>query len=853
MRVRWQYVVLFVVLGWGLSSQIAYSIYAVNRYANRQYNLDLPFNHPYTSTVISHIPPRYRDSGLRRGDDVLALDGEPVMGRKTFENFPAHLHPGNTLTVTVRRKVNGEVRQMDVPVRMKPAQPESLELATLALVVVFPTLCLLVGFYIAFARPEDPVAWLAFAMLAAVGQIPAGGNSWALPSPWRESLFLYHPLLSNSWFLWLLLFALYFPTPKRFVKRLPWLPLALAALPAVSFAIDVCANFTLGEHMRENQWFTTLFGMIDKPLTLIFTAYIFAFFAALGHSRHTVPTNDARRRLRLMVNGCTFALLPLLPIALSQAGLVRRLPDWLQTSLLMLLPLFPLTMAYVIVVQRAMDVRMAVRSGVRYAIASNSIRVLRFVLVGALALITTSLARKSTHSVEAVLIAIAGVGLIFGLRDLGDRLNRWMDKRFFREAYNAEVILTDLSNSVANIREIPTLIQTVANRIADSLHVERVAVMLTRGECLQPVYQMGFDSVPPAPLCPSKRTLQTILSLGSVTRVYFDDPQSWVHGVAVPDQQALQRLTTQVLLPVSRKNRLLGLISLGPKRSEAPYSREDLQLLGALASQTAMALENAELTENVKQEAAARERLNRELEIAREVQQRLFPQKLPVIDGLDFAGYCRPALEVGGDYYDFIRLADNCLGIAIGDVSGKGIAAALMMASLQACLRGQTLNAPARLAQMIANINSLIYEASSANRYATFFYAQYDPTSRHLHYVNAGHNSPVLYRYQTETHEFMRLDAGGTVIGLFPSVPFNEAEVELQGGDILVAFTDGISEAMDINDGEYGEDRLLDTLRNCEPCSAEETVKRLLKNVDAFTAGAPQHDDMTLVVVRVMQ
>ncbi len=257
------------------------------------------------------------------------------------------------------------------------------------------------------------------------------------------------------------------------------------------------------------------------------------------------------------------------------------------------------------------------------------------------------------------------------------------------------------------------------------------------------------------------------------------------------------------------------------------------------------------MTENIRVEVAARERLNRELEIAREVQQRLFPQTLPVIEGLDFAGYCRPALEVGGDYYDFIRLPDHCLGVAIGDVSGKGIAAALMMASLQACLRGQTLNAPATLAQMVSNINSLMYEASSANRYATFFYAQYDPRARFLHYVNAGHNSPVLYRCHPGTREFLRLDAGGTVIGLFPSVPFTEGAVNLESGDILVAFTDGISEAMDLRENEYGEERLFETLRQCETCSAQETVIRLLRSVDAFTTGAPQHDDMTLVVIRV--
>jgi phosphoserine phosphatase RsbU/P len=264
-----------------------------------------------------------------------------------------------------------------------------------------------------------------------------------------------------------------------------------------------------------------------------------------------------------------------------------------------------------------------------------------------------------------------------------------------------------------------------------------------------------------------------------------------------------------------------------------------------------LALENAELTESIRREIAQRERLNRELEIAREVQQRLFPQTLPIVKGLEFAGYCRPALGVGGDYYDFIRLQDDCLGIAIGDVSGKGIAAALMMASLQASLRGQTIKPCSTLAELIQHVNRLVYEASAANRYATFFYAQYDPPTRLLHYVNAGHNPPIVYRKKGKAENIVRLEAGGTVVGLFPEFPYQEAALELKAGDLFVCFTDGISEAMDTKDEEFGEERLIEILRHCQARSAAETITCILDQVDAFTAGAPQHDDMTLVVVRV--
>jgi sigma-B regulation protein RsbU (phosphoserine phosphatase) len=220
---------------------------------------------------------------------------------------------------------------------------------------------------------------------------------------------------------------------------------------------------------------------------------------------------------------------------------------------------------------------------------------------------------------------------------------------------------------------------------------------------------------------------------------------------------------------------------------------------------------------------------------------------------LDVDGYCRPALGVGGDYYDFFELSDGGLALAVGDVSGKGIAAALMMASLQASLRGQTIKPCASLSEMISLVNRLVYENSAQNRYATFFYAQYDPATRILRYVNAGHNPPILCRGNGNGHKILRLDEGGTVLGLFPDCAFQEGRLSLESGDVLVAYTDGISEAMNVREEEWDDERLIASVACCKAISAKETIDWILRQVDAFTAGAPQHDDMTLLVARVKE
>jgi serine phosphatase RsbU (regulator of sigma subunit) len=270
------------------------------------------------------------------------------------------------------------------------------------------------------------------------------------------------------------------------------------------------------------------------------------------------------------------------------------------------------------------------------------------------------------------------------------------------------------------------------------------------------------------------------------------------------------------------------------------------------------------------EEAASRAKLEREIEIAREVQQRLFPQKFPEVAGIEMAAHCRPAQAVGGDYYDLIAIRGDSdvregqesartglrgcdrLGIAIGDVSGKGISAALLMASLRASLRSQTLDGVGRdLGVKMANVNTLLYEASDINRYATFFFAELDCGSRRLHYVNAGHNAPALLRKEEGAWRVFRLEDGGPVVGLLPGAAYEEQTLDLLPGDILVAFTDGISEAMNAAEDEWGEDRMIAEATARADLNAAELLHRLFHAADAFAAGAPQHDDMTMLVLRI--
>ena len=242
----------------------------------------------------------------------------------------------------------------------------------------------------------------------------------------------------------------------------------------------------------------------------------------------------------------------------------------------------------------------------------------------------------------------------------------------------------------------------------------------------------------------------------------------------------------------------------------------------------------------------------RELETARDVQRCLLPQARPGIDGLDFAGVSRAALGVTGDYYHLVPLPGNRLAVAIGDVCGKGVPAALGMAALRAYLHGATARHQADPRALVTMVNDLVYESVPVGRFATLFYGVYDRATRVLEYVNAGHLPPVLVRGCESECRRERLTAGGPAIGLMPGADYASGHVALAPGDLLAAFTDGISEALNLDGDEWGEERLLALIARSTHHGAREIVDTVLGAAEEFALGAAQHDDMTVAALRVM-
>jgi phosphoserine phosphatase RsbU/P len=311
----------------------------------------------------------------------------------------------------------------------------------------------------------------------------------------------------------------------------------------------------------------------------------------------------------------------------------------------------------------------------------------------------------------------------------------------------------------------------------------------------------------------------------------------------------IAQLGAQIVIPLLAGTRLLGILVLGDKRSEEAYSRDDRDLLATVAEQMALALDYGQLA----RQAARDESFRREVEIARSVQVRLFPQELPPVSGLDYTGICRPAREIGGDSYDFIALGAGRIGLAVADISGKGVAAALLMANLQALLRS---HAPIKtdLGDLAADINRLLAASIPDNRFATFFYGVLDTLGGRLTYVNAGHNPPLLLRAGGADAPLVleRLAPTGIMLGVFRDAVFTQRTVDVGRGDLLVAYSDGICDALNPRGEDYGDGRLEAVVRAGALLPAVSLQDRILEDVSLFADGVPPFDDMTLVVARIL-
>ncbi len=823
-----------------------------------------PTYHGIRLRAATGVQPEAKQAGVHWGDPVVAINGRPFTGYTVLLEELRKSHAGDVMRMTIQPQ--GSMPHT-VDIRLAPIYPTRPGLLDLIsrvflLYVFFPLACLLLGIWVVAARPTDKNAWFLFGILQYFVLIFAGNQFWP------GAIFAFTSLLSVLGLfagpLCIMCFGIYFPERSHYDVIYPWIKWIFIGVQAALIPLVLFYNYGFAFSFRTIAWLSPWMGALTRTITIVAMFAIMIYFLCIGQKASTASSPDVRRRLKILQAGSTIANTPLFIVVLfsviSGKDLGDGIPPYIFLGAMSVFALFPISLAYVVVTHRAMDLRIIVRQGTKYALARSSLWFLR-VLTGVLLALAIGHALKHNPVRLVDMVQVAGLAaLLLVVRFRTTKLlSSWIDRRFFREAYSAEQVLSELATQVQGFTETPALIRTVSECISKALHVDRIAVLLRSGDTFRLQYAAGVEIGSEVLLTDNSKTIANLDTVKKPASVYLDNPDAWLLAATDAERAALRKLGAEMLIPLRGSNRLLGVMALGPKRSEEPYSRTDRGLLQSVALHTGLSIENGELVRLLVVEAGQRERINREIEVAREVQERFLPQSYPAIPGVELAGAYRPAQTVGGDYYDFIEMKQAggdalSLGIAIGDVSGKGISAALLMASLRASLRGLTRKSDGDLAAMMREVNELVYEASASNRYATFFFAELDHVSRKLTYVNSGHNAPALIRHTSKDGgpEVVRLDAGGPVIGLLANSHYEQSTLLLHPGDVLLAFTDGISEAMTVDGDEWSEDRLIEHLVGLPEMPAAELVKCLFDAADEFAAGAPQHDDMTLLVLKML-
>ncbi len=508
-----------------------------------------------------------------------------------------------------------------------------------------------------------------------------------------------------------------------------------------------------------------------------------------------------------------------------------------------------------------------------------------------------------------------------------------LERRLPIRAYDERRILFDLGQAARGVTNTDQIYSFVVREIADALCATNVSIFVrddAMGDYVCRVsskeaelkHGAARQSLNRHTLAANSLIVKRLSGLSAPLGLTPDDLETWRRAVASFDARrraererecaTLNAVEARLVLGITIRERLVGILSLGLRQGSRCYSAEDKRMLMSVASQLAFIIENAKLAERM----VAEEGLKRELALAREVQQRLLPEAAPETESLDLAAFFQPARAVGGDYYDFITLNDGQLGIAVADVAGKGISAALLMSNVQASLRSQVMSHRTdgrtdSLAELVRTMNRLVHRSTGAASYVTFFYAQFDEEARTLTYVNAGHNPPILVRTNNSDGqltcgsrhtisdcklrvssgsmmmpaavravgacaavavleaesleneitggpntpvnliEVRELTAGGPVLGVFDCCRYEQETLQMVSGDLLIAFTDGLTESLDREGNEFGEERLREVLTACAHMSADEVRDRVESQVREWSAGAAQHDDLTFVILKV--
>lgn len=422
-------------------------------------------------------------------------------------------------------------------------------------------------------------------------------------------------------------------------------------------------------------------------------------------------------------------------------------------------------------------------------------------------------------------------------------INRLQDEnKKLRIAVEELSVLNEIAIAITSTQSIEKIVDLIVRKCVKHIKVEQGVVMLLDEKDQQnPFHTMIRKQDSTTNILPFRLDTQlTGWMLMNKAPLLINDFQTDKRFIVLKETEF--PIKSLLSVPMLLKGKMIGLVTIFNKQGDSGFTNNDQRLLGIIAAQSAHVIETARLYQNEQSLI----RLQEEMRHAYEIQVDLLPKKMPIVPGYSISGRSIPAKEVGGDYFDFISLDESKLAFCLADITGKGMPAAILMSNLQATLRGQTVLSKS-CKDCVSFSNDLLYYNTAPNKFATLFYGILDSINNEFVYCNAGHNNPILI---SSDDKIIRPDIGGLIIGIAPSVPYEEAIIPFKQGDILVIFSDGITEAMNDKQEEFDEPRLLELITQNKAKSSGEIIDLIFKEVNNYSKGQEQMDDMTIIVIK---
>jgi serine phosphatase RsbU (regulator of sigma subunit) len=730
---------------------------------------------------------------------------------------------------------------------------------------------LFLGGVILRENPKNQVNQITSLMLIFAGLAPLLASLGIfILSAGRDDSFVHSPFTQNIFYVWefffplLLLFSLVFPEERPFLKKYPrfkylvFIPHVFHMILVLIFyqpekiirSLDVqkmgaLARFFLDPISLVIKYVAVFLGILYKIHVQSFSLInlIFLILAVwllhLGYKRTIIPT--LKKQVGLLIWGirssvglyaCAFILPALTPIELSDP--VRHFLT------ILALVIGSGSIAWAIVKHHFLDVKLIVRQSLVYFLTTALLVGLYFLIVRQFGILIQNLIGRQTPAIDVGFVVLA----IILFQPIMGQLDDLIKKFFIKDRSDYRAMMETFSRKLVTIFDFEALRETVVETLKKEMLVESVhlCVCQPKKQHQDSNYILLSDGpstdkvnafVPDDPL---------LLSLREKTRpTQFADFKMVEH--ISPLFKEFDNRSVFLVVPLISHNDLMGCIGLTKKITRFRYSYEDITLLDVLANQMVVAMDNARLY----QESLEKQRLEEELNLARQIQMELLPKSCPRAEAFEFSAFMQPARQVGGDYYDFLPIDSGLIAFAIADASGKGMPAALLMSLVHATLRAEVRNKLSPHA-LISNVNQLIHSSTTPEKFATMFYGELNPFERKLCYCNAGHNYPLVV-HEDGAVEF--LDKGGLILGAFPEAEYEPGEVVLRKNDTLFLYSDGLTENFNANEEEFGEKRLLTLLVENRSLGAEELKQKVMQAAIDFAGGHPLYDDFTIVVLKI--